>query len=133
MQTVLGKANPAHNLGLDIIVEQGIFGFFLFAALLAACGWSIHRLPVGERALWVVLALSWFVGVMSLSWGARKITWLLFGLLAARSETEATDLELSATATQRNNNAAGMRMPTLQPIHLPRYARDDNEHRARSF
>jgi O-antigen ligase len=74
----------AHNALLSVLVEQGVVGLFLYSVLLAACAWTITRLQPPERTLWAVLMLSWLVGVMSLSWEYHKLTWLLFGLLAAQ-------------------------------------------------
>ena len=80
------KALPAHNLLLGILVEQGIVGVILFAALLVACGRTIAGMPPLDRKLWAVVMLSWSVGLMSLSIERWKVTWLLFGLLAAQSQ-----------------------------------------------
>lgn len=81
---LLNAATASHNVPLAVLVEQGIVGFAIFAALLGACAWIVVGLPPPERKLWSVLMLSWLVGVMSLSWQYRKLTWLLFGLLAAQ-------------------------------------------------
>lgn len=74
-----------HNMPLGVLVEQGVIGFVLFAALLTACAVVIVRMPSADRKLWAVLMLCWMVGVMSLNWEYRKVTWLLFGLMAAKS------------------------------------------------
>jgi O-antigen ligase len=78
------RMQASHNAFLAVLVEQGITGLAVFAALLGACAWVISRLPPPERKLWGVVMLTWFVGVMSVGWQYRKLTWLLFGLLAAQ-------------------------------------------------
>lgn len=81
---VLGNYQGAHNTLLAVLVEQGIAGFSVFAALLGACWWIIREMPGPERKFWAVLMLSWFVGGLSIHWQYHKLTWLLFGLLAAQ-------------------------------------------------
>ena len=78
----------AHNLLLGVLVEEGLVGFSLYVGLLAACAVAIVRMPFRERMLWVSLMLAWLVGVMSLNWEYRKVTWLLFGLVAAEAAME---------------------------------------------
>jgi len=88
VEPVLNKRAGAHNMPLGVLVEQGIVGFCIYAALLAACGVAILRMPPPERKLWGAVMLSWLVGVMSLNWEYRKVTWLLFGLVAAQSASD---------------------------------------------
>jgi O-antigen ligase len=80
---VLGDYQGAHNTLLAVLVEQGIAGFSVFAALLGACWWIIRDMPGPERKFWAVLMLSWFVGGLSIHC-KYLLTWLLFGLLAAQ-------------------------------------------------
>ena len=80
------KSLPAHNLLLGILVEQGIVGAVLFVGLLVACARNIVRMPPLDRKLWAVVMLTWTVGLMSISIERWKVTWLLFGMLAAQSQ-----------------------------------------------
>jgi O-antigen ligase len=80
----LNRPRAAHNVPLSLLVEQGVVGLFLFGSLLLACVWTSAGLPPPERKLWAVVLLSWLVGVMSIDWHYDKITWLMFGLLAAQ-------------------------------------------------
>jgi O-antigen ligase len=73
----------SHNLFLSVLVELGVIGALIAFALLFLSVYSTFRLPQQERRLWMVLLLSWAVGVSSLTWEYRKPTWILFGLLAA--------------------------------------------------
>jgi O-antigen ligase len=73
-----------HNTPLAILVEHGAIGFLAFAALLGACATTIARFPRAERILWGAVMLCWLVGGLSVHWHYRKVTWLLFGLLAAQ-------------------------------------------------
>lgn len=74
----------AHNMPLALLVEQGIVGFGLFASLLGACAWTIVGLQSGDRKLWGVLILTLLIFSMSGDSHTEKLTWLLFGLLAAQ-------------------------------------------------
>jgi O-antigen ligase len=85
VEPTLGKAQVSHNTPLGLMIEEGIIGLFIFAALFAACAMAVSRMPAPERTLWSVLMFSWLVGVQSVNWESRKVTWLLFGVVAAQS------------------------------------------------
>jgi O-antigen ligase len=75
----------AHNLPVNLLVEGGVIGFGIFAALLGACAWTILHLRPPDRTLWCVLMLTWAVGNGSVSLESTKLTWVLFGLISALS------------------------------------------------
>jgi O-antigen ligase len=84
IEPFLGRM-ASHNVFVAVLVEQGLVGIVVFGVLLATCAWCIYRLPLHERRVFAVIALTWFVGGMSLSWQYRKTTWLIFGLLSAQA------------------------------------------------
>ena len=100
-------------MALALLVEQGVVGLFLFASLLLACAWTIVGLPSPERKLWAVLMLGWLVGVMSIDWQYDKITWLLFGLLAAQS---ARSTRRSAVVNRTSEPAVLSRPPEARRV-----------------
>ena len=101
-----GTRDAPHNIALGVLVEQGIVGFLVFAALLLACAAKIVRLPPPERKIWTALMLSWLIGALSLNFEETKVTWLLFGLLAGLSSGLAsTDRSHSSTAREDLNVA----------------------------
>jgi O-antigen ligase len=77
-------APPAHNTFLSVLVEQGIFGFTLFCALLVSLALSLRGMPPFPKRLWIVSLAVWVVGVSSLTWEMRKPTWFFFGLIMAQ-------------------------------------------------
>jgi O-antigen ligase len=81
VEPVVG-ARASHNVFLAVLVEQGIVGFLTFAALLLACAWRISHAPAQQRRFWTIIAITWLIGALSLSWQSAKITWLLISLLS---------------------------------------------------
>jgi O-antigen ligase len=97
----LDIAIVAHNTFLSVLVELGVVGALLMAALLGSTFYSAVRLPSPEKYLWVVLLLTWTVGVSSLTWEYRKATWFVLGMLAARVGC------IETTGAARRPNAPG--------------------------
>lgn len=86
--TVLKVVNVpyvAHNTFLSVLVELGVFGALLLLALMASLYYTAFRMRGLERRLWIIVLLTWTVGVMALTWEYRKPTWIMFGLLAAHA------------------------------------------------
>ena len=79
----LGESIVAHNVFLTVLVETGLIGATLLASAMGLMAGQARRLPSIERRFWWVIALTWMLGAMSLSWAHRKPTWLLFAMLAA--------------------------------------------------
>ena len=62
-------------------MESGAIGFAIYALMwgtLLLYAWSM---PPLERSLWIVVALSWAVGVFTLTWEHYKPTWLMMSLI----------------------------------------------------
>jgi O-antigen ligase len=72
-----------HDTFLSVLVETGVAGFLLFAALLLTLAFFAWMTAPWERALWLTSLLVWTVGVSTLTWEHRKPAWLLFALIMA--------------------------------------------------
>jgi O-antigen ligase len=75
----------AHNVAIGLLVEEGIVGLAMFAAVLGACAWTVLLSPQPYKALWGVLLLTWCVSSMSINLEQMKLTWVLFGFIAAQN------------------------------------------------
>jgi O-antigen ligase len=94
----------SHNVALALLVEEGVVGALVFAVIVGACARTIYHLPPPHRALWTVLILAWLVGSMSGNWEHAKVTWVLFGLIAAQS---------GAQVARRQRHGAALRVPSF--------------------
>ncbi len=70
----LGKL--AHNSFISVLVELGLIGFLLFAAILAIALLDALAQPRWEKWFWLTVLLVWAIGSSSLTWEYRKTTWL---------------------------------------------------------
>ena len=80
-QFLVGKVS--HNTPLAVLVEGGLIGVLIFAAV----GWSllssIRRIPYGPRLLWLTAFAILAIGSLSLTLQWTKVTWTLFALAIA--------------------------------------------------
>jgi O-antigen ligase len=79
----LDRAAVAHNTFLSILVELGVIGFMIFSMLLLSMFYCALRTKGLRKYLWITLLVTWMIGVSAATWEYSKLTWLLFGLLAA--------------------------------------------------
>jgi O-antigen ligase len=90
----------AHNTFISILVELGVIGAMVFAALLGNLFYCALRMRYLERCLWITVLLTWCLGVQALTWEYRKPTWMLFGILAAQAALPARMRRSSAAASR---------------------------------
>lgn len=83
VEPLLQGRYAAHSTPLSIAVEFGAVGAALFFGALALAMREAGRAGPDARALAWSLALTWFVGTVSLTWGDRKTTWFVFLLVAS--------------------------------------------------
>src|SRR5260370_13770505 len=83
VEPLIGRDLAAHNVYVSVLTETGIIGFLIFSIALITCFMTAMNLGSSERALWLIVMVIWCIGVMSLTWEYKKITWSVFGLLIA--------------------------------------------------
>ncbi len=101
----------AHNTFLSVLVEMGTVGFGFFLLLLMTLTYGVLRMPALERGLWLVMLLTWAVGVSAMTWEFYKPTWFLFGMIAA--QMGALQTRPQRQTVRRNIRAQA----TAQPAH----------------
>ena len=79
LDSAIGSA--AHNTFVSIAAETGFIGITLFSIILAIVLFQAINIPNGNSGLWVAIFLTWFIGVNTLSWEFRKLTWLLLNFI----------------------------------------------------
>lgn len=99
----------AHNTYLSVLVEEGLVGFVLFAAILWIVFRTAWRQPKWDRRFWLTVLAVWAIGASTLTWEHRKTTWLFMTLIVAAGALRPTpedrsrdrlDAELDLRATQ---------------------------------
>jgi O-antigen ligase len=76
---LIGSA--VHNTFFSVAADTGVMGLILFLAMLGVVVYQILRLPQGTSGLWMAIFMTWVVGVLSLSWDFKKLTWLLLNFI----------------------------------------------------
>ncbi|MBK8616100.1 MAG: O-antigen ligase family protein [Anaerolineales bacterium] len=79
MDSSIGSA--AHNTFISVAAETGFVGFMLFLAILAVVFFQATKIQGGNSGLWVAIFLTWVIGVCSLSWEFRKLTWIFLNFI----------------------------------------------------
>jgi O-antigen ligase len=106
---------PAHNLFVGLLVELGVTGLLVFVALLAVCSLRIARMVPPERKVWGTLMISFVVAVMSQSLETWKVTWFLFGVLAAQGKGVALAVQTKGVSGTTSDGASSQRQQTRAP------------------
>jgi O-antigen ligase len=79
LDSAIGSA--AHNTFVSVAAETGSIGFGLFFIILVITLFQAIKVPAGNSGLWVTVFLTWVIGVCSLSWEFRKLTWLFLNFI----------------------------------------------------
>jgi O-antigen ligase len=106
VQPTLRESRAGHNVPLTLLVEVGVVGLALFAALLGVCAWTIAVLPPQDRALWTPLMAALLIVAMAHDSHSDKATWVLLALLAAQRGLSAAEVRLPARARTSPYDAA---------------------------
>ena len=71
-----------HNFVVSLLVEVGIIGFSLFAAVIAATALAALRQERWLRRLWLTLLLIWVLNAAVHNYEDKKHTWVYFSFVA---------------------------------------------------
>jgi O-antigen ligase len=94
-----------HNLVLSILAELGLVGFLLFSGILVGCAALALRQPRPQAWFWLTMLTSWLLNALVHNFEDKKMTWLLFGLIAVSDRLY----------TARQQPAAAARPARAQP------------------
>jgi len=101
LDSAIGSA--AHNTFISISAETGFIGFGLFFSLLVIAVFQAIKIPNGNSGLWVTMFLTWAIGVCSLSWEFRKLTWLFLNFIVIEASfTEQLQIQKTKVAISKN-------------------------------
>jgi O-antigen ligase len=98
---VIGSA--AHNTFISVVTETGFIGFILFSFMLATVLFQAIHIPNGNSGLWVTILLIWVIGVNSLSWEHRKLTWLLLNFIVIEGSFTYEQLHIGQVKVKVSN------------------------------
>ncbi len=93
----LGEGFVAHNTFVSVLVELGIVGFLLFAAILQKTARAVLNLRGGDRLMWAAVSATWLVGVLAATWETQKATWLLIALISVAARVNVREINLHPT------------------------------------
>jgi O-antigen ligase len=71
----------AHNTFISVLTELGIFGFILFIFILFYVLYAAIIQKNDLSKLWISVLSIWVIGVSTLTWEYRKVTWLILTLI----------------------------------------------------
>jgi O-antigen ligase len=71
----------AHQTFLSILAETGLIGFLLFCSILGIVINQAARLLEKYSGLWFSVFYTWVIGLFSLSWETKKVTWLFLSFI----------------------------------------------------
>jgi len=125
--TAVESGNVAHNAFISVLVEVGVIGFVLFAAILAIAVYAAMHQPRWDSILWLTVLLVWALGVSVHSWEQKKVTWLFLSLVvisASMFSRQTVAAKFSAEAS-----AARVERPCASPsVALAESGGDRDEH-----
>ncbi len=96
----------AHNTYVSVATETGFVGLILFLCILAVTANQAVRASKESVVLWAAVLLTWAIGVLSLSWEFRKLTWLVLSLVVIAGSLE----------RQPQQQPAARPAPTARPL-----------------
>jgi O-antigen ligase len=78
LRSPLVLGTQAHNTFISVLAELGLIGLLLFLFILIIVFQHIFLQEKDLSRLWMAIFSIWVIGVSTLTWEHRKVTWLLF-------------------------------------------------------
>jgi O-antigen ligase len=76
----------AHNTFLSVLTEIGLIGFILFSCILVVTILQAINQEKAYAILWATIIAIWTIGVFTLTWEYRKVTWLILTLIVVSAK-----------------------------------------------
>jgi O-antigen ligase len=105
------EGKVSHNSYLSVLVELGLIGFIIFMTILVITFIQAWRQPKWQSWFWLTVLAVWGMGAFTLTWEARKSTWLFLSfvvLSAAIKNRKAEPVYTSPRLSKSGNRPAVM-------------------------
>jgi O-antigen ligase len=102
LDSAIGSA--AHNTFVSVAAETGFIGFAIFFIILAIVLFQALNVPNGNSGLWLAIFLTWVIGVCSLSWEFRKLTWLFLNFVIIEGSFTYEQLRIMQVKVETSKN-----------------------------
>jgi len=90
--------SAVHNTFISIAAETGVIGLLLFCSIAGIAVYQAMRLPKATSRLWLAMIMTWVIGVSSLSWEFRKLTWIILSFVVLEGNSGASPEEQNASS-----------------------------------
>jgi O-antigen ligase len=78
-----GVNKVGHNFVLALLAEIGVVGLALFVLIIVVALRALRPAPRALREMWLTFFAAWLFAALLHNWEYRKLTWLMFVLMAA--------------------------------------------------
>lgn len=106
VEPLFGNRAVAHNTFLGVAAEVGLIGAGLFFAPFGILVSKCRTAPVAWRIMIASMFMTWSVGVFSLTWDYRKLTWLLLTIAVCGTGAKWSGAKRSADSSE--SSSAGL-------------------------
>ncbi|MGE5777028.1 MAG: O-antigen ligase family protein [Chloroflexota bacterium] len=118
--------SAVHNTLISIAAETGFVGLILFVAILGSVIYQVLGLPKGTSGMWLAIFTIWIIGILTLSWEFRKLTWIVLSFVIIES-----GFCEPAVAAQANDTSSGIARPSRSVTFKP-HPMDNMPHKTTS-
>jgi O-antigen ligase len=102
-RTAVGLDKVAHNSFISVVVELGMIGFVLFAAILAIAVYEALHQARWDSIFWLTVLLVWALGISVHAWEHRKVTWLFLSLVVISASAFRGEMLRRSSARKRRS------------------------------